>query len=135
MKNTTVTYCHIMIINAFVFCRRRSSGSSSRKLIKMYRKTTPIHTISMISSALHFTVTTVTNCISIYHLILLIIKLFNVTVKNKPSKKAVAVTNCHRLLQTVTSLSHATVTRCNYYSNHITIWYQQHFVTVKRPGW
>jgi hypothetical protein len=117
----TVTNLYSLIFNNNIFNGRRSRGSSSSKNSKMYRKIAPIQEIDRIFSALDFTVTTVTNIIIYFIIIINIIELVIVTVKIKDTKKAVAVTNCHILLQTVTSLSHATVTRYNYYINHITI--------------
>ena len=130
-----VTNLYLLIFSNYIFIRGRSSGSSSRKIKKMYGKRAYMQVSSKISPALHFTVTTVTNYISTCYYLLSIIKLLIVTVKNKTQKRRLTVTNCHSLLQTVTSLSHPTVTRYNYYNNHTTIYYQQQFVTVKHRSW
>ncbi len=116
-----VTNLYTLIFKNNIFSSGRSRGSSSSKKSKMYRKTGSIHEMSRIFSATDFTVTTVTNYLSFFINIIIIIKLLFVTVRKKAVEKAVTVTNCHKLLQTVTSLSHATVTRYNYYINHITI--------------
>lgn len=98
-----VTNCHTMIINGFVFCCRRSSGRSSRKFRKMYGIMPCISNDQQISPAADFTVTTVTNFCNSFISILNIIKLLIVTEIKKSQKKSHSVTNCHKLLQTVTN--------------------------------
>lgn len=131
----TVTNLYSLIFSNYIFKCRRSRGSSSSKNQKMYRKIAAIQEMMKIFSATDFTVTTVTNIITSFIIIINIIELVIVTVRKKSAKKVVTVTNCYILSQTVTSMSQATVTRYNYYINHIINYYQQHFVTVKHPSW
>ena len=104
----------------------------------MYRKTASIQKNGRNFSATDFTVTTVTNIITSFIIIINIIELVVVTVRKQAAKKAVAVTNCHTLIQTVTSLSHATVTNYNCLKNTYIIklfFIKNKFVTVKQPSW
>ncbi len=137
LKNTTVTHCHTMIFNHLFFYGLSSRGSSSRKFKKMYGKWLSMQKNRMIYSATDFTVTTVTNIITFIINIIIIIKLLSVTVKIKTSKKAFSVTNCHTLSQTVTSLSHSTVTNYNSFKiiYFIRLFFiKNQFVTVKPPS-
>jgi len=116
-----VTNYYCLIFKSFILHCRRSRGSSRRNFKKMYGKIALSIQNSRIFSALHFTVTTVTNCTAFFITIISIIQLLNVTVRKKQPKKGLTVTNCYSLLQTVTSLLHATVTSYNYYINQLTI--------------
>jgi len=117
----TVTNLYRLIFNCFILHCRRSRGSSSRKSSKMYGKIASRQIIRRIFSATDFTVTTVTNYYDSFIIIINIKELVFVTVRKKAAKKGLTVTNCYKLLQTVTSLLHATVTRYNYYINQYTI--------------
>ena len=134
----TVTNLYRLIFNYFILHCRRSRGSSSRKSSKMYGIMASIQKIRRIFSATDFTVTTVTNYYDSFIIVIIIIELVFVTVRKKAVKRGLTVTNCYKLLQTVTSLSHSTVTNYNCLKIiHIIklFFIKNQFVTVKHPSW
>jgi hypothetical protein len=99
MANTpllhAVTILYLLIFKTLIFRRRRSRGSSSCENSKIYERISPWCIGDRFFSATDFTVTSVTNFHYSIITIVNIIQLLNVTVKEKWSKKAVAVTNCY----------------------------------------
>lgn len=116
-----VTKLYSLIFKTYIFQRYRSSGRSSSQIQKMYRKVASIQQISRIFSATDFTGTTVTKFITSFIITINIIELLIVTVRKIAVKKAIAVTNWHKVAQTGTHCHKPTGTRYNYYINHVTI--------------